>query len=95
MNLKQKIEEVLQQVIDPETMMNVIRMKVIRDLEVQENGDVSLTFIPSSPVCPLAFQLALSIQDAIKEVDGVEEVSMTTEGFQRADELNEILEKNK
>ena len=95
MNLKQKIEEVLQQVIDPETMMNVIRMKLIRDLEVQENGDVSLTFIPSSPVCPLAFQLALSIQDAIKEVDGVEEVSMTTEGFQRADELNEILEKNK
>ena len=95
MDLKQKIEKALTQVVDPETTLDVMRMKLVRDLSVEENGTVKLKFVPSSPVCPLAFQLAFSIQDAIKKVDSVKEVNITTEGFQRADELNEILEKNK
>jgi metal-sulfur cluster biosynthetic enzyme len=95
MNLKKKIEEALTSVIDPETKLNVMRMKLIKDLQVRENGFVSLTFAPSSPVCPLAFQLAFSIQDAIKKVDQVNEVNIVTKGFQRADELNHILEQNK
>ena len=95
MDLKKKIEKALTSVIDPETRLNVIRMKLIRDLQVREDGTVSLTFSPSSPVCPLAFQLAFSIQNAIKKVDRVKQVNIITDGFQRADELNEILEQNK
>ena len=94
MDLKQKIEDALQQVIDPETMMNVMRMKLIKDLNIQENGAVTLTFAPSSPVCPLGFQLALSIQDAIKNVEGVKNISMNVEGFVRAEELKKILKEN-
>ncbi len=95
MDLKQKIEEALQQVIDPETMMNVMRMKLVKDLKVQENGAVTLTFVPSSPVCPLGFQLALSIQAAIKNVEGVKDISMNVEGFVRAEELKKILDENR
>jgi len=36
-------------------------MQLIKDLKVNEKGAVSLTFIPSSPYCPLGFQLAISI----------------------------------
>ena len=95
MDLKQKVEQALSQVIDPETTLDVMRMKLVKDLTVERNGTVNLKFIPSSHVCPLAFQLAFSIQETIKKVDGVKEVNITTEGFQRADELNEILGKNK
>jgi len=94
MDLKKKIEKALIQVVDPETTLDVMRMKLIRNLTVEENGIVYLKFAPSSPVCPLAFQLAFFIQDAIKKVEGVKEVNMITEGFQRAEELNKILEKN-
>jgi metal-sulfur cluster biosynthetic enzyme len=95
MDLKQKISDSLSKVIDPETRLDVTRMKLVTNLDISEGGVVSFTFIPSSPVCPLAFQLAFSIQDAIKKVDGVKEVNMKTNGFERADELNEILKNNK
>ena len=94
MDLKQKVEEALSLVVDPETTLDVMRMRLIRDLTVEENGNVNLKFVPSSPVCPLAFQLAFSIQDSIKKVEGVNEVKIITEGFHRADELNDILGKN-
>ena len=95
MDLNNKVEKVLTQVVDPETTLDVVRMRLIRDLTIEENGTVNFKFFPSSPVFSLAFPLAFSIQDAIKKFDGVKEVYMITEEFQRADELNEILDKNK
>ena len=92
MLLKEKIEDALRQVIDPETSMDVMRMQLIKHLKVNEDGAVSLTFIPSSPHCPLGFQLAISIHEAVKKVDGVTKVKIDVENFVRADELKKILE---
>ena len=91
MELKQKIEETLSHVIDPETMMDVIRMRLVKDLEVHDDGTVSLTFIPSSPVCPLGFQLAIMIRDAIRSIDGVKDVTMDVRDFVHAEALKKIL----
>ncbi|MDW7681984.1 MAG: iron-sulfur cluster assembly protein [bacterium] len=92
MLLKEKIEAALRQVIDPETSMDVMRMQLVKNLNVNEDGSVSLTFIPSSPYCPLGFQLAISIQEAVKRVDGVTQVKIEVENFVRAEELKKILE---
>jgi metal-sulfur cluster biosynthetic enzyme len=92
MQLKEKIESALRQVIDPETSMDVMRMQLVKNLKVDENGSVSLTFVPSSPHCPLGFQLAISIYEAVKKVDGVTQVKIDVENFVRADELNKILD---
>ncbi|HDP98865.1 MAG TPA: DUF59 domain-containing protein [bacterium] len=92
MLLKEKIEAALRQVIDPETSMDVMRMQLVKNLNVNEDGSVSLTFIPSSPYCPLGFQLAISIQEAVKKVDGVTQVKIEVENFVRAEELKKILE---
>jgi metal-sulfur cluster biosynthetic enzyme len=94
MELKTRIEEKLKQVIDPETSMDVMRMQLVKNLLVDENGAVSLIFFPSSPTCPLAFQLALSIQDAVKKVKGVTEIKINVEGYIRAEELENILADN-
>lgn len=91
MELKTKIEESLKQVIDPETSMDVMRMQLVKNLIVDKNGTVSLKFSPSSPTCPLAFQLALSIQDAVKKVKGVTGIKIKVEGCVRAEELENIL----
>ena len=92
MSLSEKIEDALRQVIDPETSMDVMRMQLVKNLKVNEDGSVSLTFIPSSPHCPLGFQLAINIYEAVKKVEGVTKVKVDVENFVRADEVKKILD---
>ena len=92
MQIKEEIEALLRQVIDPETSLDVMRMQLVKNLNVSDDGKVSLTFIPSSPHCPLGFQLAISIWEAVKKVDGVFKVKINVENFVHADELKKILD---
>lgn len=77
----------LQQVIDPETGVDVIRMRLIEDLVVEENGHISYTFRPSSPLCPIAVPLSNAIQLAVAEVAGVTSQDVKVEGFALSEEL--------
>ncbi|NMC00952.1 MAG: DUF59 domain-containing protein, partial [Chloroflexi bacterium] len=53
--LREQILLKLVEVIDPETGVDVLRMQLVEDLEVDElTGRVSYSFRPSSPLCPLA-----------------------------------------
>ena len=78
-------------VIDPETEVDVVRMRLIEDLTVDDDGVVSYRFRPSSPFCPLAVSLALSIRQAVAEIDGVTGQSIEVVGYVRADEVNAML----
>ncbi|NLF00392.1 MAG: iron-sulfur cluster assembly protein, partial [Anaerolineales bacterium] len=42
----------LAQVVDPETGVDVLRMRLVEDLMVDEHGCVRYRFRPSSPFCP-------------------------------------------
>ena len=66
-------------------------MKLVRDLQVGENGRVNLTFRPSSVICPLGFQLGIDIKEAVQRVEGVNGVDVVVDGFIRADRLMNIL----
>jgi len=70
-----------------------VNMKLITDLEVTEDGNVTLTFAPSSPFCPLGIQLAFALKDAAKEVEGVTKVTVTVANHLQADMIHEMLEK--
>jgi metal-sulfur cluster biosynthetic enzyme len=92
MEIEQAVREQLQQVIDPETGVDVMRMRLIEELDVDgETGRVSFRFRPSSPLCPLAVHLALSIRDAVARVPGVTEQAIEVVGYVGADELNALL----
>jgi metal-sulfur cluster biosynthetic enzyme len=95
MTLKDNIEQALRGVMDPGTKLDIMRMKLVTDLSVDQDGTVSLTFRPSSPVCPLAFKLAYDIQTAVQQTAGVKAVKMRIQGYNRADELMEILREAK
>lgn len=92
MELLEMIERSLAQVIDPETGMDVMRMKLVRDLKVNEDGRVELTFRPSSVLCPLGFQLGINIKEAVQSVPGVKTVLVHVDGFFHSDQLRTILE---
>ena len=90
--LKHRIIEELGQIIDPETGVDVMRMRLVEDLYVDsETGRVSYKFRPSSPLCPLAVTLALNIRDAVAGVPGITEQEIEVVGYVGAEELNSML----
>ena len=92
MDLLGKIKESLAHVIDPEMGMDVMRMRLVRDLMVDQHGDVELTFRPSSVLCPLGFQLGINIKEAVLDVPGVKSVQVHVDGFIHGEQLKKILE---
>ncbi len=86
-DLHEAILDKLSMVIDPETGIDVVRMRLIEDLTVDENGRVSYKFRPSSPLCPIAVPLSLMIQKAVAEVEGVSGQEFQIVGYLRAEEL--------
>ena len=89
--LREAILQRLSSVIDPETGVDVVRMRLIEDLEVDEEGVVRYKFRPSSPLCPIAVPLALAIRQAVAEVEGVTGQEIEVVGYLRAAELNALL----
>lgn len=72
--------------------MDVIWMRLIKNLTVDRGmGLVRLTFRPSSPVCPLAFKLAMENNGKLRGLKGVNRVDINVEGFLQAEQLQHIL----
>lgn len=89
--VEQAVINQLQKVIDPETGVNVVRMRLIEDLTVDETGKVRYRFRPSSPLCPLAVTLALQIKEAVAQVEGVTGQEVEVVGYVGAGVLNALL----
>jgi YD repeat-containing protein len=68
--LQQAVIQRLMTVIDPETNLDVVRMRLVQDLTVETGGKVTYIFRPTSPLCPIAVPLALSILQAEKTIAG-------------------------
>ena len=91
MDLREKVVQALKGIIDPGTTMDVVSMGLIKNLNVREDGEVSLDFQPSSNVCPLVLTLALKIQNSLKDLNEVKTLGVTVIGHQKADEMNKYL----
>jgi metal-sulfur cluster biosynthetic enzyme len=89
--LHQAILERLSKVIDPETGVDVVRMRLIEALEVDPDGYVTYKFRPSSPLCPIAVPLSLLIQSTIAKIPGVTGQDMQVVGYIQAEELTMML----
>ncbi|MGD1994773.1 MAG: iron-sulfur cluster assembly protein [Anaerolineae bacterium] len=90
-SLREAVLVQLTGVIDPETGADVVRMRLIEDLTVDAQGVVRYRVRPSSPLCPLAVPLTLSIRQAVAGVEGVTGQEIEVVGYVRAEELNAML----
>jgi len=90
MDTEQRVIETLRQVVDPHTGVSVYDMGLITELKV-ENDSVSLTFIPTSPVCPMGLQLAKDIKDKVCKVQGIKKCMVMVVGHVQADQINKQL----
>ena len=90
--LREKILLKLVEVIDPETGVDVLRMRLVEGLEVDETtGLVRYRFRPSSPLCPLAVSLATDIKHAVASVPGVKQQQIEVTNYIKAEELTELI----
>jgi metal-sulfur cluster biosynthetic enzyme len=92
-HLEGAVIESLRGVIDPETNADVIRMRLIQDLTVDNQGKVSYTFRPSSPLCPIAVYLVQQIKFAVSQVPGVSDQQIRVIDYIAAEELTELINK--
>jgi metal-sulfur cluster biosynthetic enzyme len=90
-HLETAIIQRLMTVIDPETNIDIIRMRLVQDLHVDPSGKASYIFRPSSPLCPIAVPLALTILKEVAQVAGVTGQQMTVMDYVGADELNQLI----
>ena len=81
----------LSTIMDPGMGVDVVRMRLIEELTVDEKGVARYTFRPSSPLCPMAVSLALSIHEAVAEVEGMTDQEIEVVGYVGAAELNAML----
>jgi metal-sulfur cluster biosynthetic enzyme len=90
----EEIKEALRGIIDPGTGLDVVRMGLVKNTQLEKGGTgykAILTFRPSSPVCPMAFKLAWDMKQCAQAVRHVETAEIKVEGFNRAAELEAIL----
>ena len=92
-DLKKLIVARLQTVIDPETGADVMRMRLVENLTVDEKGQVSYIFRPSSPLCPIAVFLVQQIKKAISDVPGVASQQITVTGYVASEQLTNLINK--
>ena len=83
--------ERLQTVVDPETNVDVMRMRLVFDISADRQGMVTYTFCPSSPLCPIAVHLLTQIKQAVAEVPGVYRQKIHVEGYIAAEQLSKII----
>ena len=90
--LREEILLKLVEVIDPETGVDVLRMRLVEGLEVDEaTGLVRYRFRPSSPLCPLAVSLSTEIKHAVAAVPGVKQQQIEVTNYIKAAELTELI----
>ena len=92
--IREEIQEALRGIVDPGTGLDVVRMGLVKNtrLEREDKGyTATLTFRPSSPVCPMAFKLAWDMKQCAQRVHSIEAVEIKVEGYNRAAELEAVL----
>ncbi len=90
MDKNELVVEVLQSVLDPHTGVSVYDMGLVSELVVGEDS-VSLTFMPTSPFCPVGVELAKAIRDGVLQIEGIKKCAIKVVGHIRADEINKEL----
>jgi metal-sulfur cluster biosynthetic enzyme len=90
MDKKELVIEVLRGVLDPHTGVSVYDMGLISDLVVRDDS-VDLTFMPTSPFCPVGVELAKSIRDNVMGIEGMKICNVKVVGHIRAEQINQEL----
>jgi len=74
--LKEKVIEAVKQVYDPEIPVDVYELGLIYDIKIFPVNNVYVLMTLTSPSCPSAGTIPAEIEQKIREIEGVNDVSV-------------------
>tara|TARA_B100000963_G_C22610079_1_gene664431 strand:+ start:406 stop:708 length:303 start_codon:yes stop_codon:yes gene_type:complete len=74
--LKLKIIEEIKKIYDPEIPVNIYELGLIYKIEINDDKIVNIDMTLTSPNCPVAESLPISVKDNILNIDGVNDVNL-------------------
>jgi ATP-binding protein involved in chromosome partitioning len=77
MPTRDQVTEALREVIDPELHKDIVTLEMVRSIEVHPNGVVDVTVSLTTPGCPIRDHFQSSVDEAVRELDGVVGVNIT------------------
>lgn len=66
----------LKHVLDPELGINIVDLGLVYDVKSEENGDVHIKMTMTTAGCPLHASISKGAEEAVKQLPGVENVSV-------------------
>jgi FeS assembly SUF system protein len=76
LSLESKIVDALKTVHDPEIPVNVYDLGLIYEVQSSQDGHVKIIMTLTNPNCPVADTLPVEIKNAVKAVQGVNQVEV-------------------
>ncbi|MEN6294764.1 MAG: iron-sulfur cluster assembly protein [Chloroherpetonaceae bacterium] len=70
-DIQQKVIDVLKTVFDPEIPVNIYDLGLIYDIQVTGEDEVVVLMTLTAPTCPIAGNLPLEVEDAIRTIPEV------------------------
>lgn len=70
-SVQDKVVEALTTVFDPEIPVNIYELGLVYDVDVAQDGEVTITMTLTTPNCPVAGSLPGEVQDKVAAVEGV------------------------
>ncbi len=73
---KEQVYEALKEVIDFELGLDIVSLGLVYGVEVDEEGNVSVTMTMTTPACPLAGMILEQAEDRVRQIEGVKDVKV-------------------
>ena len=71
-----KLIEALKSVYDPEIPVDIYELGLIYGINEEKDNNIKVTMTLTAPGCPVAEEMPKWVEDAVKQVDGVKNVSV-------------------
>jgi len=70
-SLRDKVEETLRTVYDPEIPVNIFDLGLVYEVKIGDRGEVQITMTLTAPACPAAGEIIHDVQQKVETLEGV------------------------
>ena len=71
---EEEVYEALEEVIDPELGLDFVSLGLVYDVEIENEGEVFVTFTLTTPACPIGPQVSQQMKEFVGDLEGVSAV---------------------
>ena len=75
--LKQKVIDCLQTIIDPELPVSIYELGLIYKIDILPINNVQITMTLTAPSCPAAQDIPIEVDQKVRMIEGVNEVDVS------------------